>query len=262
LSIRLALRLERSLIEEKLSFQQKRAEKLFRKEKKRAVELKRLNALMDTFVYAAAHDLKGPVSNIKLLTSLIQNADTNDRNELQNKYSPIVENLDRTLSGLISILEMEKEFGDKNKNLNLSEVYDHVIKEMNPEINEIKPDLSADFSRCKTIWFNEAFLTSIFRNIIRNALKYRSEERRLSVQVNSKHVDKYIQITFRDNGSGIDLKRFRKYIYKPFWSYKSKSTGIGLFLVKTMVTRNGGKIEVKSTVGKGTTFKVYIVPYK
>jgi len=243
---------------------EKETQILFNKEKTRSGELRRLNALLDTFVFAAAHDLKGPVSNIRLLTSVIASAEDNNRKlKLLNMYSPIVENLDRTLSGLISVLEIEKE-SVKEKELILQDICDSVIKELNSEMQAGAPLINVDFSSCEAITFNESYLLSIFRNMISNSLKYRSEKRDLIIDIRSKPAGRYVLLDFRDNGIGIDLDRYRKDVFKPFWRLNSKSdgSGIGLHIVKSIVARNGGKIRVESSLEKGTIFRIYLLNHK
>jgi signal transduction histidine kinase len=99
--------------------------------------------------------------------------------------------------------------------------------------------------------------------MLSNALNYRSDDRKLVIDINSGHSNQYIWLSFKDNGTGIDLDYFGKDMFKPFKRFVSTpvGSGLGLHLVKSIVTKNGGKIKVKSKKGEGTTFKIYLVEY-
>lgn len=237
-------------------------EEAYNEEKSRNIELKRMNELMDTFVFAAAHDLKAPISNLKLLTSVIENSDDNAvKCKLLKKYNPIIENLEGTISGLIRVLEIEKSTGECVKRLYFDRILHLILDEQPERIASASQVINADFSACPSLTYTESYLLSIFRNMITNALKYRSLERELVINITSTRLGKYVLLTFTDNGIGIDLEAYGKDMFKPFKRFSSQSSGsgIGLHLIRSIVTRNGGNVEVESEVGKGTTFKLYLV---
>jgi signal transduction histidine kinase len=81
------------------------------------------------------------------------------------------------------------------------------------------------------------------------------------VKIESSKTEDYIMVSFQDNGLGLDLKRYGDKvfgIYNNFNPGVANGKGIGLRLVKTQVEAIGGKIELESTVGEGSTFRVYI----
>jgi PAS domain S-box-containing protein len=237
----------------------------YRKEKNRSEELKRMNELMDTFVFAAAHDLKAPVSNLKLLTEIIEKSDDLDTKlSLQQKYAEVIDNLDHTITGLVKVLAVEKDGSSGVKNLVLSKIFSKVEAEFRDELQEIKPQINVDFSDCKSIVYIESYLFSIFRNMLSNAVKFRSEKRKLIIDIRSGYEKNYIWLSFSDNGMGIELERYGNDLFKPFKRFSSvaKGSGLGLHLIKSIVTKNGGKVEVKSNKNEGTTFMIYMVPYK
>ncbi len=237
----------------------------YRKEKNRSKELKRMNELMDTFVFAAAHDLKAPVSNLQMLTQVIENTeDTEKQLMLQQKYSGIIETLDLTISGLVKVLAIEKDYASGTKVVHFKKIYTKVVAELHDEINKIEPEIHTDFSECKSIVYIESYVFSIFRNMLSNAMKFRSEEKKLAIDIRSGREKTFVWLSFSDNGTGIDLQQYGKDLFKPFkrFSSKIKGSGLGLHLVKSIVTKNGGEINVESKKSEGTTFKLFMVPYK
>lgn len=242
----------------------KQTEAAFLEEKNRNIELKRINELMDTFVYAAAHDLKAPVSTLKLLSNVIDNTtDVNTKLTLQSRYMPTIEQLEKTIAGLVQVLEVENTSESISKKIEFDSIVKQVTSELADLIREADPDIHTNFFSCESIMYNETYLTSIFRNLLSNALKYRSAERKPCIKIKSRFEGKYIVLSFRDNGLGIDLNNYSNDLFRPFKRLhkNSEGSGIGLHLVKSMVSKNGGKIEVESVVEKGTVFKVYLVQF-
>lgn len=243
----------------------KEAEAAYFREKSKSQELKRLNDIMDTFVFAAAHDLKAPISNLILLTNAIEaTEDTVMKLELQKKYMPVIDTLNKTISGMINVLSIEKKSVAGIKKIRFKEVTDHVLKELDNHIKEADALIMTSFRYCPTIIYNESYLISIFRNMLSNAIKYRSSERRPMINIKTDSSGEFTTVTFRDNGIGIDLEKFGDELFKPFkrLSFGSEGSGIGLHLVKSIVTKNGGKIEVSSAPGEGTVFRIFLVEYK
>ena len=237
----------------------------YKKEKNRSNELKRMNELMDTFVFAAAHDLKAPVSNLKMLTQVIEKTPVSEQKlMLQKRYSDIIEVLDLTISGLVKVLAVEKDHELGTKQVHFQKVFTKVMAELKEEIQQIEPEIHTDFSECKSVVYIESYIFSIFRNMISNAMKFRRADKKLVISIRSGCEKTLVWLSFSDNGSGIDLKQFGNDLFKPFkrFSSKIKGSGLGLHLVKSIVTKNGGDIIVESKKSEGTTFKLYLVPYK
>jgi PAS domain S-box-containing protein len=242
----------------------KETEAAYFKERDRSKELKRLNDVMDTFVYSAAHDLKAPISNLMLLTSTIDS--TNDavmKLELQKKYTPIIETLNKTISGMINVLSIEKNSDTGVRKIYFRDIVEHIKAELDQRIKEADATITSSFRYRRSIRYNESYLMSIFRNMITNSLKYRSDSRKPVIEIKSEEINGQVLLTFSDNGIGIDLERYSDDLFKPFKRFGSKSegSGIGLHLVKSIVTKNGGSIEVKSVPREGTVFKIFLVEY-
>jgi two-component system, chemotaxis family, CheB/CheR fusion protein len=230
-----------------------------------AESLKRINDLIDTFVYAAAHDLKAPVSNLKLITEVINSTpEEKSKLQLQKRYENIIKTLDNTISGLVNVLTLEKKEESIAKKVSFQDISNQIMLELDGWIREAEPEIHIDFSACPTITFMESYLLIIFRNILSNALKYRSRRRKLILNLQSDKTGKFIELSFSDNGIGINLDVYMKDLFKPFkrFSSLSEGSGLGLHLVNNIVTKNGGYIDVKSKSGKGTTFIIYLVEYK
>jgi signal transduction histidine kinase len=91
-----------------------------------------------------------------------------------------------------------------------------------------------------------------------NAVKYRFPGRKSEVYIKTEVINKYVVLTVRDNGLGIDPEK-KDRIFKMFKRLHDhvEGSGVGLYIVKKIVENSGGMIEVESELGKGTEFKVY-----
>nr|WP_278251844.1 HAMP domain-containing sensor histidine kinase [Sabulibacter ruber] len=112
-----------------------------------------------------------------------------------------------------------------------------------------------------TLKANKAYVYSVFYNLISNAIKYRSQERPLQVDLNCfGDEQKGIIISFSDNGSGFDAQKEKKNLFKLYKRFhpKQEGRGMGLYLVKNHIEAMGGRIEVSSKVGIGTSFLIHL----
>jgi signal transduction histidine kinase len=121
-----------------------------------------------------------------------------------------------------------------------------------------------DFYDCPRLRYNETYLLSILRNLVSNALKYRSPKRPLQLEITTGRSGPFVLLTVKDNGIGMDGKQVHEKLFKPFsrLSEQGEGKGLGLHLVKHMVEKNGGSIRVESTPNVGTTFRVYLKEYE
>jgi signal transduction histidine kinase len=120
------------------------------------------------------------------------------------------------------------------------------------------PEIDIDFGKLSVIRFNKPYLESIFSNLFTNAIKYRSPDRKLKISVRIKDVGTQYQMSFEDNGLGIDLDRYRDRIFGLYQRFHEhpESKGFGLYLIKSQIEALGGTIHIESKVNVGTKFKI------
>ncbi len=102
-------------------------------------------------------------------------------------------------------------------------------------------------------------MRSIFYNLISNALKYRHPERNPVVDLKTEQLDDGILLTVKDNGLGISDANKEK-VFSMFKRLHDhvEGSGVGLYIVKRIVTNAGGRIELESKLEEGTTFKIFL----
>ena len=241
---------------------QKKAEAAFQKISVKNQELERINKVMDMFVYAVAHDLKNPINNLEMLQTLMDEAlQPDEKQSYKEAFKKSVKRLKQTVKGLVEIIELENSRNFLPLELDFAETLEHVQADLQAQLQGKNGTIEAIFHEPR-IFYNQAFLTSIFKNLISNAIKYSKAGIPPHIKIETKKKGAFILLTIKDNGIGIDLQQYGENLFKPFKRFNKKveGTGVGLHLVKSMVEKNGGYIQVESMVGEGTTFCCYLKP--
>jgi len=227
------------------------------------IQLSNSNDRMKEFTYAISHDLKTPLSSLKMASQYLEvNPKGKDADAFRNILSRSVRRLDKIIHSLIEIIDLQ----DQNKQLARELSFSQVLKDVREEYKEFITEADASIEnnfKVPAIKYIEGYLQSIFHNLVSNSLKYRDGSRPLLVKVSTTRVGAEIILTFTDNGSGMNLEFIKERLFKPFsrFSNNIEGKGIGLYLIKGMVENNGGKVEVESKPGHGTTFTFRLVPY-
>jgi two-component system, sensor histidine kinase and response regulator len=228
-------------------------------------DLQRINKVLDNFLNVSAHDLRGPLSNLTMALKLFRKADDEQmRERLLKGIDDSLVRIDLTIRGIIEMVEVQERSDNIVQKINLDELLDRVKLDYMLQIEENNAIIISEFSQAPEIDFIAPYLESIFRNLLSNSLKYRSDNRDPVIEISSFMENKQLHLIFKDNCMGIDLNKYGNALFKPFSRINTKTTdgkGIGLHLLKNIVEMNGGKIEVESTYHSGTTFKLMLQPY-
>ena len=224
-------------------------------------ELNQKNQDLTEFAYTLSHDLKNPLSNILTLTFMAKEAENSAVFLEKIETSAFI--IDNIVKGLMQIIDVDQDASDNVKTLYFQGIFEKLKTEYAGEIGAIQAKIYTNF-QVESITYIEPYLGSIIRNLVSNAIKYRIEERPLELQLESCRQGNYVMLSVKDNGIGMDLAKHEDMLFKPFRRFTQQKTGkgIGLHLIKKMIEKNGGKIEVESAVGEGTTFRCYLKEYE
>jgi signal transduction histidine kinase/uncharacterized protein HemY len=229
-------------------------------------ELKEANATKDKFFSIIAHDLKIPFNVILGYTELLQ-TDYDDFTENERK-SFIVE-INKASQSTYNLLEnlltwarsqQRKIVIVKEKlNLNLKEL---INKSVEPYKNNAKKKNISIINKVLDdifIWADVYTFSTVIGNLTNNAIKFTHPEGVITISASEKNES--VEICVSDNGVGIEQEVINK-LFRIDESYSTKGTnnetgtGLGLILCEEFVEKNGGKITVRSQVGKGSDFVV------
>ena len=215
------------------------------------------NELINNLLYIAAHDLKGPIGNFKLIFDLIDFSDNDaEKLELLPRIRNTYHQLDKVINGLNCILKLQN-VENHAKEIHLQEMLKDLLNnEFSESVLKYGKFISCDFSQAPAIVYVELFLTSILKNLISNAIKYRSDAQP-KIHITAKYKKKSWVFGVQDNGIGISRKYYDRIFIifqRLHTSDKYSGTGIGLAICKKIIEKYGGRIWVASEEGKGSTF--------
>jgi len=228
-------------------------------------ELVKANEALDAIVHIAGHDLRSPIHNLKALLSIHNHSDNGaEKTQLIGYMQESVRRLDQTVAGLLRILEAKNSSETLVQLVSFADALEIVMADCGDEARQSGARLLPDFYDCPCLRYNETYLLSIVRNLVSNALKYRSPERPLQLEISTGRSGEFVVLTVKDNGIGMDGAQVREKLFKPFsrLSVQGEGKGLGLHLVKNTVEKNGGHIRVESTPDAGTTFRLYLKEYE
>lgn len=236
---------------------------------RRASQTEKLIAL-GTLAAGLAHEVRNPLTSIQTFSALL-NEDRPDHEALR-EFGRVVQ---RDVSRIASIVENVAAFAESNRvdmtMVDLSEVLRTVSEIIRPELERMDVQFSMRLTPLPPARGNNSQLLQVFLNLAQNALQAMENRRdsRLEFATELRVDDTptpQLCITIADNGPGID-PNLQPHIFEPFTTTKSTGErrgkggmGLGLAIVKRIVQHHHGEIRVTSTVGRGTTFRVYLPP--
>lgn len=220
------------------------------------------------FVSNVSHELKTPLTSIKVLADSLNTMEGAPIEMYQEFMTDIVDEVDREtkiVNDLLALVRMDK--SDKNNNnlniaiIDINQLIDSIFKRLGPIAKQNKIDLIFESNREVTAEIDEVKFTLALSNLIENGIKYNNDNGYVKVILDADH--QYFTVIVEDSGMGIDEEE-QKHIFERFYRVdKSHSTqisgsGLGLAITRSAILRHRGSIKVNSALGEGTTFTVKI----
>lgn len=226
-------------------------------------KLRELDKLKSNFVSMVSHELKTPLTAIKLSSDFLlhSNYDQSTGKEMLDLITKNTDRLTHIVDDLLDISRIEnggitfdKESVDLYSIINTAA--NTIKKQAEDKDLELIIDVDQNLSNIEA---DRIKLIQVFLNLLGNALKF--TPRGGKVEVKAHEFENYIEIQVKDNGIGIPADRIDK-IFDKFYQIDNTSTrpyggsGLGLAIVKDIIEGHGGTIRVESILGKGSTFIV------
>lgn len=231
------------------------------KETKRLLEITTVqNSKLRSFAHIISHNIRNHSANLSGLVELLMDSSVEEE---KGAYTQLIkasaDNLEKTILDLNKIISINQESGvPKESRCLRTEIY-KTIQIFSLKILKLDAELKIEVDPKLNVQVIPSFLDSVLLNLIDNAFKYRSDERKIVLSLNAHSEGDFIVLSITDNGKGIDLKQHGGKVfglYKTFHGNRD-ARGMGLYIVKSQMEDMGGKIELESEVNVGTTFKVY-----
>jgi two-component system, OmpR family, phosphate regulon sensor histidine kinase PhoR len=225
---------------------------------------KEIARMKSDFVSNVSHELKAPLASIKAYVEMLEDGEVRGEAQLHEFFQTIgteADRLNRLVESILNLSRLESGLVPVNRtDLAVTEILRDVVDVMTPQAAQKNVRLSADLA---PVFFHVSadrdMLNQAFLNVVSNAVKYTPEGG--EVRVSTYLADGSVVVDVADTGYGISEaelgKIFEKFYRARLSSRAAPGTGLGLPLVKHVIeTIHGGRIEVKSEVGKGSTFKL------
>lgn len=211
------------------------------------------------FSHIVSHNLNSHAGNFKLLLDMIDLEENFSEKRETMKYLRTVSNdLNKTIEDLSQIVNIQNNAEIIVEPLNLNEYLGRVLNIVNAYSYRNNATIINNIPAEATINFNPAYLESVLQNLCTNAIKYANPDKFLIIEFNFFIENEKKVLTIKDNGLGIDLKKYGHLLfgmYKTFHKHEN-ANGIGLYITKNQIESMNGRVTVESQVGKGTTFKI------
>ena len=228
-------------------------------------QLARINQDLDNFVYAASHDLKQPVNNLRGLFEEMRHSVTFHDPEATVVLRLVDEsltNLSTTITDLAAVVQEQRSPGEQTDEVvTFSSLTTEVLQALRPQILATGASIETDFSQLPTLQYVPSSLRTILHNLLSNALKYHHPDRVPHVQVRTHLTGDVPVLEIQDNGLGMNLERYGDelfHLFRRFHPQAGEGTGVGLFLVNRLVQARGGHIDVEAQEGLGTTLRLFL----
>jgi light-regulated signal transduction histidine kinase (bacteriophytochrome) len=223
-----------------------------------ALTLERTNRELDSFAYAASHDLRAPLRGIANLAQWIQE-DLESSGELQSETREMLDLMRLRMHRMESLIEGLLQYSRAGRVHQNPEIVDvqalvrEVVDLLSPPANaRVHVDDDLPTIRCERL-----LLQQVLMNLIGNALKHALRDDP-EIRISARRVGQFYEFSIKDNGPGI-APEFHDRIWGIFQTLESRDrvegAGIGLALVKKIVEGEKGRVWVESAAGDGATFR-------
>ena len=228
---------------------------------------RKLSELHKDFVNNMTHEFKTPLSSIKLSAMVLQGAPEVQGNPRLKNYAGIIYDQSKRLSGqienVLDIVRSEKKFVLHPETFDLVPFLQQAIEIERVRFEKHSLQIKTNFTIDH--WLLEAdryHLSNVISNIVENAVKYhKTDSTKLILEIDLKENGKYMELSFRDNGMGID-ENYQKQVFDKFFRIPTgnvhdvKGFGLGLYYVSNICRQHAWEVSVQSEIGKGSCFTI------
>jgi two-component system, sensor histidine kinase and response regulator len=226
-------------------------------------DLEQANKAKDKLISIISHDLRNPLAAILSSSNILMgNVKAMEENELVGFISVINESSRKVIAQLDELVEWSKENTKKiNFNPRALNLYEHVVFSLElikANAEQKKISINNNIDHGLEVKADPLLLRSIFQNLVTNAIKFTPDGGKIAIDASRKN-KKFIEVSVSDTGIGISEKNLKglfdyDYMTKNQSNGNTKTSGLGLLLVKDFVEKHKGEVRVESKLGKGTTF--------
>ena len=215
------------------------------------------------FITVAAHQLRTPLTAINWALESLENSPLNpQQKELADTGFMAVKKMLKTVNDLLDVSKIEEgKFGYQFEEVNIVSFLEDFLSQTNALAKQygIKLYFARPKEQAISVFIDQQKVGMVVSNLLDNAVKYNVENGEVTVSVEKEPSEPFVKISVKDTGIGIPPNQLDKLFSKFFRAdnvvkFAPDGTGMGLYIVKNIITRHGGRIWVESELNRGTTF--------
>ena len=221
-------------------------------------DLKQTNEELRQFAYITSHDLQEPLRTMSSYAGLLKNRYEGKLDQDADDFIEfMVSGAARMKAMIQGLLDYSRvgTHGGEFKNFNMEDALNYAMSDLMAFINENNAKIT--HSELPVVYADENQITRVFQNLIENAIKFRKPNENPKIHVSAQKSDDEYVFSVSDNSIGMEPEYTDKIfeIFKRLHSIgEYEGAGIGLAIVKRIIDRHGGRVWVRSKLGKGSTF--------
>jgi two-component system, OmpR family, sensor kinase len=225
-------------------------------------ELRELDELKGEFVSAVSHELRTPLTSIKGYLESVLAEETGPLNEAQREELEIVyrnaTRLQDLTNDLLTLSRLESgRIEMELRPLDVRDLLAELREELEPAARQKGLEIRLDCRRALEVEADELRLHQALGNLVGNAIKFSPEDERVALRALDREGEVLIEVS--DQGVGIpadEVPRLKERFFRASTAGDAQGTGLGLAITHEIVERHGGRLEVESEVGAGSTFRI------
>lgn len=232
---------------------------LLDKLQKSEAQLHEQNERLNNFAHIVSHNLRSYAGNFQIMLQLFEDATPSESADIMSHLKKTSAALVDTIQDLDKVVSVQSFRREQLEKVNMKRCLEKITEILKPEIDRHEVTIEDHIADETELEYIPAYLESILFNLLSNSIKYRDPARKPVITIRSVVNNSKLVLEVSDNGLGIDLARHGEKLfgmYKTFHGNKD-AKGVGLFITRKQVEALGGRIEVQSEPGKGTTFKIF-----
>lgn len=224
---------------------------------------KKVSEMKTDFINNMTHEFKTPIATISLASDSMVSPKISGDPEKVRRFAKIIKQENKRMNAQVEkVLQMalldKEDFGLKISQMNLHEIIERAVENIGLQVDKRDGTAIADLQATSPLIEGDVtHISNVINNLLDNANKYSPENPEISVH--TRNVDNGVEVIVKDNGLGM-TKEAKKHIFDKFYRVHTgnlhdvKGFGLGLSYVKAIMTAHKGQIDVKSELGKGSSF--------
>jgi signal transduction histidine kinase len=215
------------------------------------------NKELDTFVYKASHDLKGPLASLIGVTNIAR-LDLTD--PMSVKYMEMItdsaQKLNFTLANLLDVTKI-KYIDAEVKEVNFQTLIEQVTAPLQKRMEEEQVILNLSVQQPQSFYSDPFLISTFLYNLLDNSISYKTSNTSAFIAIDIVYNNNHMEITVTDNGQGIE-ESVQSKVFDMFFRHnvQAKGSGLGLYIVKNCVEKLNGSLSLVSEPATGTTIKI------